>query len=216
MTESKKTLLIEALSSHVSPAELKLILKRWETTHAAKSLYELNSFLAGMSDIPSVINNRGQIYRAIIQRLNIAEEDQPETEPHLQSADRITLSSETRLAMSRVSITVELINEILAEISFEDAQAVCREAAMSISQDRKLKAVLDWVRVFQAKLVADNKQLISARQCQSLINTFYASLCEVAGPINADRTLSASIDIVSRTHRRTEGAEQLLQELLNH
>ena len=216
MTESKKALLIGALSSHVSQQELELILKRWESTHAAKSLYELNSFLAGMSDIPSVIQNRSQIYRAIIQQLNIAEGDEPDLKINPHQPDQNTLSSETRLTMSRVSITGELINEILAEINSGDAQAVCREAASSISKDQLLRPVLDWVSVFHTQLIVDHKQLLSARQCQSLINTFYASLCEVAGPINADRTLSTSIDVISRAHRRTEGAEQLLQELLNH
>ena len=216
MSESKKNLLIEALSSHVSQQELEVILRRWESTHAAKSLYELNSFLAGMNDIPSVIQNRSQIYRKIIQRLNLSEEDLLDIGKNAHQPDRSSLSGETRQAMSRVILTGELINEILAEIDTGKAQAVCREAANSIAQDQLLRPFLDWIKVFHAKLVIDKKQLLSARQCQSMINTFYAALCEVVGPIDADRSLSSSIDLISRANRRNEGSDQLLQELLNH
>ncbi|WP_221801181.1 hypothetical protein [Oceanobacter mangrovi] len=213
---TKRRAVYTVLSEVIDGDQLWEVMWRWQRGYAAKSQYELHGFFNDCRHIAEISANRSKLYKDLIGLL-MGSGDGLREDPYglmEEFSDRASsvedVGADDLLAWQQALVCV--LASLLRQIPPEQLQT-WRGRVEERAQQQGVAA--DLVYAFSRIMLGkphNVDMVFSPLQLKHLLNQVYVVMCEMFGPVQADKQLAQAVERANRMQPGGLDARKLLQQ----
>ena len=198
-TEIKRRAVFTVMSDLLNGSDLWKVMWHWQNHYADKPSFELNRFLSDCHQLVSFKENRSDIYRHLIgMQMRPQEElkDDPWAEMKVFSDENYQSGTASGWGSVMVHVFCAMMNHLRADTQRSLQRYVISQADRAGLPVQLTLSYQSWFQGFSEGEGTAQKLdtgLCSHHDLRAFLNLHYIGLCELVGPVSADKMLSASV-----------------------
>jgi len=195
--ENKRRAIFTVLSDVLSDTSLWEVMWHWQENYSDKPQFELNHFLGDCLEVPEIAENRSWLYRQLIGIL-MDRNTELKDDPWPQMLDYQTQLTGVPTQVSATEnwgpVFTQVMTSIMSGLRSDSQYTLGKylsDYLIKSDADQELK---DSFRLWIAERTELNTSQMDVYKLKRLLNVAYIAICELLGPVKADKILSNAIN----------------------
>lgn len=189
-----KKIIHTALADYLAPNELASAINLWEKKYSQLSQLRLNAFISEIITLGEISNNRQKIYRHITKQLLESNDSEKEMNGEANTRNKKISLNKTFVLFARCML--EEIRSDQQAIAISHVQTLLRSKGIA---EKDIETISNSLHTGSG-----TNFVIKTKYLRQAINQIYIVLCELIGPVRADRILNKSVSNTSQTEENID------------